>query len=323
MKKIGILALIILALFVTCLPSAFAQGEFNAASQPSSGSEESSQNNLPPSEYIIQPEDAMKITVINEEKLSAEQIVDPNGYINLPQIGEIYAAGLSQQELIGKIKQALKKYLVDPKVQITMIQFRRPKVFVLGQVNRPGVYDVKPGDRIMEAIAQAASFNQETAYLENAKLTHKGSDEQITIDLDKIINKGDMTQNLELQDGDSIFIPENTLNKYLVVGEVLRPSVYRFRENTTVLDAITTAGGPTQRGDLKSTFVLRGDQNNPQRIKVDLKKLTKSADMTQNVLLQPGDVVYLAETSKPDWNKVSGIVSAIVNSSYLFRMWGL
>jgi polysaccharide export outer membrane protein len=82
------------------------------------------------------------------------------------------------------------------------------------------------------------------------------------------------------------------------------------------------AGGPTERGAIKGTCIIRGtDQKNSQRIKVNIDKLIKSGDLSQNVMLQPGDVVYVPETSKPDWSKISSIVGAIVNSSYLLRIW--
>ncbi len=132
-----------------------------------------------------------------------------------------------------------------------------------------------------------------------------------------------MSQNLVLEDGDTIYLPEDTTNKYFVLGEVLRPTVYRLKTDVTLIDAISMAGGPTQRASLKSTYVIRGDPENPERIKVDVGKLLKSGDLSQNVEIEPGDVVYVPETSKPDWNKVASVISVIVNSSYLARIWGL
>jgi hypothetical protein len=72
--------------------------------------------------------------------------------------------------------------------------------------------------------------------------------------------------------------------------------------------------------------VIRGgiDPSKPsERIKLDLGKFIGKADLTQNIKLEPGDVVYVPETTKPDWSKVSQIISALFNSSYLFRMLGL
>ena len=348
MKRI-VPILLSLLLFATCLAISAAQTQPDAdASSPAPASEastppaepapapeaspspvEPTPANTPgvmpqplPEEYKLQPEDIVRMQVYGEPELTVEQIVNPSGYVTIPLVGQIYAQGLCQAELAELIKAGLSKYLVEPKVQLTLNHVSEPKVFVLGQVNRPGPIVFKFGQRIMEAVAGAGSFT-EAAYLEAATLTHVGSQESIPVNLRKLFFDGDMSQNLSLKDGDTIFIPEDTKNKYFVLGEVMRPMMYRLKTNVTVIDAITTAGGPTPRGSLKNMYIIRGDPKSPQRIKVDIGKLVKSADLSQNLLLQPGDVIYVAESSKPDWSKIGNILSVIVNSSYLFRSFGL
>jgi polysaccharide biosynthesis/export protein len=276
----------------------------------------------PPAGYRLQKEDVIRISVRGEPDLSAEVVVDPSGQIFMPQVGLITAEGLTQEDLADRISLGLKKILVSPKVQLQLVQFRKPKVYVLGHVNRPGPFDFKPGDKVMEAIAQAGSF-AENADLSAAKLTRAGADTQIPIDLDKLFYKGDLSQNLDLKDGDTIYIPEGTTQRYFVMGEVMRQGQYPLKKSFTVMDAISNAGGPTERASLKNTYVLRGDLANPQRIKVDLQKFTKKADMSQNIELQPGDVVMVSETSKPNWDKIARVLSSVVSTSYLFRIWGL
>lgn len=276
-----------------------------------------------PAVYSLQTEDVLKITVRNEPDFSAEQVVDPSGNINMPQLGQIHAEGLTQQELTDKIAAGLTTWVKEPKVQITISQFRRPKISVTGYVNRPGVQEFKPGDRIMDAIAGAGSFS-ETAYPKGSTITHKGSDKPVQIDLDKLFRGTDMTLNYQLQDGDSVYVPED-LGKYYVLGEVIRPGMFRLKDKVSVIEAISTAGGPSERGSLKTTYIIRGDPKTqtPQRIKVDVDKITKKGDLTQNLELQTGDVVYVAESTKPNWGKIAGVLSTVVNSSYLFRLWGL
>lgn len=302
-----------------------ANGDAKASAEAAPTPTTISQPNLPvspPPEYKIQPEDAFRMSVWGEPDLAIEQVVDPNGYVNIPQVGPIHAEGLTVQELLTKITEGLSKILREPRVQITMLNYRKPKVYVLGQVNRPGLHEIKFGDRVMEAIAQAGSFT-DMAYLEGATITHQATNESAPLDLKALFYGGDMSKNVVLQDGDTIYIPEDTVNKYYVLGEVMRPGMFRLKDNVTVVDAITNAGGPTQRGSIKATCIIRGNPENPQRIKIDITKLVKGSDLSQNVPLQPGDVVYVPETSKPDWNKIAGIVSAVVNSSYLLKIWGL
>ena len=344
MRRIEIALLLSLALVAACPAMSTAQGQPDTASTPSqevnsaqpepvsdqpdtastSSQETSSAQPEPVSQaYRLQREDIMRISVLGEPELQVEQMVDPQGYIGVPLlVGSLHVEGLTQGELITKIEEGLATYLVEPKVQITLIRVRNPKVYVLGQVTRPGLHEFRLGDRVMEAIAQAGSF-METADLKGSKLTHKDSKEAIPLDLYKLFYEGDMSQNLVLEDGDTIYLPEDTRNKYFVLGEVLRPTVYRLKTDVTLIDAISMAGGPTQRASLKNTYVVRGDPKNPERIKVDMAKLLKSGDLSENIEIRPGDVVYVPETSKPDWSKVANIISVVVNSSYLARMWGM
>ena len=332
MKRI-VLILLSLSLFVACpiLSMAQTQPDANPAgptpppevsTPPAQPAATAQRLPTPPEGYKLQPDDAIRMQVFGEPDLTVEQVVNPGGYVTIPLIGQIYAKDLTQAELTEVIKKGLSKYLVEPKVQLTLSQIRMARIFVLGQVNRPGPVEYKSGQRIMEAVAGAGSFT-DAASLETAMLTHRGSPDSVPVDLRKLFFDGDMTQNLSLQDGDTIFIPEDTKNKYFVLGEVIRPMMYHLKTDVTVMDAITTAGGPTPRGSLKNTYIIRGDPRKPQRIKLDLGELVKNADVSQNMLLQPGDVVYVAESSKPDWSRIGNILSIVVNSSYLFRYWGL
>ncbi len=322
MRRVGIVAILSVGLLIAVAPTTVANDQPNPASEPEIQTEASAQAEGPPSQYRLQTEDVLRITVWGEPNLTAEHMVDPQGNINMSLLGQVHVEGLTHNELIERLKEGLSEYLVDPKVQVTLGRFRSPKVHVLGQVHRPGLHEIKLGDKVMEAIAQAGSFT-EAAYLEKATLTRKGSEEPISLNLRKLFYDNDMSKNLELKDGDTIYIPKDTTNKYYVLGQVLRPGMYRLEEDVTVIDAITNAGGPTPRGILKGTVVIRGDLKDAQRIKVDVGKLIKKADLKQNIKLEPGDVVYVPETSKPDWSKIAGVVSAVVNSAYLFRIIGL
>ena len=319
MRRVGVSVLAFLLLFVVCIAGVAQDKPAQIPAAPPTTEPAGPQ--VPPPEYKLQPEDVMRMSVWGEPDLTAEVTVDPKGYVNIPLIGQVQVEGLTQKDLTDEIAKGLSKYLVEPKVQITMTRFRMPKVYVLGQVGRPGLHEIKFGDRVMEVIALAGSFT-DAAYLEGATLTH-ASNESVPLNLRMLFYGGDMSRNLILADGDTIYIPEDTQNWYYVLGAVMRPGRYRLKENISVMDAISEAAGPTQRGNLRGTRIARGNLNNPQQIKVDVSKLIKSADLTQNLKLQPGDVVYVPETSKPDWSKIGGLISTIVNSSYLLRSWGL
>ncbi len=303
---------------VSTQPDAPAQ----AAPVPETPPGTSSKSAAPPEDYVIQTEDIIRMSVVGEPDLVIEQIVDPKGDINIPLLGTIHAAGLTRKQLTDQVTAGLTKYLVDPSVQLTLSQFRRPKVYVMGMVNRPGMLEFRAGDKIMEAMAMAGSYTQD-AYLQGATLTHRGGNEGTRLDLHKLLIENDLSQNVPLQDGDTIYVPENIKNRYFVLGEIGRPGRFDLKDNVTVMDAITNAGGLSPRASAKDIYIIRGDIKKPQKIKVDITRYLKHADITQNIALYAGDVVYVPESNKLDWTKVQGIISTVVNSSYLFRMWGL
>jgi polysaccharide biosynthesis/export protein len=278
-----------------------------------------------PEDYRITAEDVIQIDVWGEPDLSKIQVqVTPDGMITVPFVGSIKAEGYTQQELIDKIAKGYvdADILVDPKVSIRLMVMHRPKVYVLGRVNRPGVVEFKDGDTIMEAIAQAGSY-REDALLTRASLTKKDSNlPPVELDLKALFLEGDLSQNRKLENGDTIHIPEDTLNKYYVLGEVMRPSMYALRDNTTVLSAVMAAGGPTPRGKMRGTVLIRGSAENPEKIPVDIAKLVDSGDVSQDIELKPGDVVYVPETNKPDWSKISSFLNALISVGYL-RRYGL
>jgi polysaccharide biosynthesis/export protein len=266
-------------------------------------------------DYTIAAEDILVMNVWGEPQLSQIRlVVGPDGNVTVPVVGPVKAEGLTPEQLASKIAEGLilKKWLKSPQVQILLQEIHKPTVSVLGSVNRPGSFEFKDGDTVTHAIASAGSY-LDTAGLAKSTITHK--DGQVDhVDLYKLYFKGDLTQNIPLRKGDTIYIPEDTLRRIYVMGEVQKPGMYQLKENMTALSAINLAGGPIpERGKLKATVVVRGDPNNPERVKVDISKMISTGDLRQDVALQPGDVVYVPKTSKISIQDVGGILSILGN----------
>ena len=273
------------------------------------------------SDYRLQEEDILRLDVFGEPDLTNQQIqVTPDGKINVAFIGELQAAGLTQSELVKAIAKKLEDagILINPRIQLSILSLHKPTVRILGQVQRPGEVEFKEGETLLDVLSKAGSFT-DNAMLEKATLTHKGSDAPITVNLRKMLNEGDLSQNLEVKKSDTIYIPpEDYQNKIYVLGLVNRPGIYSLKEDTSVLSAISLAGGPQERGAMRSTVVVRG--NPPQRVPCNIARLIDKGDFTQDVKLQAGDVAIVPETKKPDLNKISQFISTVLNLSYLRRV---
>ena len=275
--------------------------------------------------YRIVEEDILRMDVWGEPQLSNMQMqVTPDGKINVPYLGTIQAAGLTQAELTASIVRTLEEMelVANADVQITILSLHQPTARVLGEVNRAGAIVFKDGDTVIDAVAQAGSYTG-NAMLESASLTRKNAEKPIPINLKRMFDDGDLSQNYVLQNGDTIYIPpEDYNNKIYVLGQVYRPGIYDLKDNTTVLTAISMANGATERGALKNTVVIRGNPSKPERVSCNLTKLFEKADMSQDVTLQPGDVVIVPETRRPNWPEISSILSTIMNITYI-RRYGL
>ena len=278
-------------------------------------------------DYRIQRDDVLQITVVEDPTLSRETVVAQDGTINLPVVGTITVRGMTTGELAEKIRTALieAQYLRDPHVSISLKVINRPRVAVLGMVQRPGTYDFKEGETVMHAVSMAGSFDPDRARLQDAVLRRKrpdGSEETIPLDLEKLFFKGDLSQNYRLEPDDVIFIPEDVVNRIYVLGRVARPGLYPWKSRTTVLEAINRAGGQHEKGTLSRVYIIRPNASapdKPQRIEVNLLKLIDKGDTSQDIALLPGDTVYVPEVKKPDWNQIYSIVATIALTRNIIR----
>ncbi len=260
--------------------------------------------------YRIQPEDVLGIR-IDPVNITHEVSVARDGLISVPYIGTVRAAGLT----ISELEQAIANRFIqldllrNPRVSVSIRYLHRPKVSVLGMVNRPGSFEFKDGDRVLDALSLAGNYIPERAKLEEAWL-QRIDGTVIPLNLRRLLEQGDLSLNYPLQDGDTIFIPEDVLNRYFVGGSVKRPGLYTWRPGLTVLDALGQAAWETERGALSQTFVIRQKPDGTtERIKVDMIKLLRNADMSQNVALQPGDVVFVSETRTPNFDEIYRVLS--------------
>ena len=262
--------------------------------------------------YRLQPEDLIRVFVVGEPELSVPQaLISRDGKVSVPIIGEIHAAGLTTTELEQLIARRFRELdiLREPRISVGILQFHRPRVSVLGFVLRPGTFEFKEGDRISDALALGGGPNYERARLEEAWL-QRADGTKIQLNLYRLLFEGDTSLNIPIEDGDVIYIPEETLNRYFVGGQVKRPGLYTWRPGLTVLDALSQAAWETERARLSQTFVVRQKPDGTEeRIRVDLVRLLNKGDMKQNIELQPGDVVYVSETNTPNYDQIYRILS--------------
>ncbi|MGB9716430.1 MAG: polysaccharide biosynthesis/export family protein [Thermodesulfovibrionales bacterium] len=171
------------------------------------------QQQIPPieiSEYILGFGDELEISVFRHDDLSKTVRILPDGKIYYPLVGEIKAEGLSVSQLRDKLKEGLLKYYVEPQVSVIVTSISSQKVFVLGEVNKPGAFLLDRPKTVIEAISEAEGFTQD-AKIKNVLLIRGGASnpnpDYTVLDLNKTLKERDMTQNAPLRQGDIIYVP--------------------------------------------------------------------------------------------------------------------
>jgi polysaccharide export outer membrane protein len=250
-------------------------------------------------DYVIGPRDVLKITVWGHQDLSQNYNVSAEGTIVFPLIGEVRAAGLTEGQLGHRLAEMLEKdYLVNPQVLVSVAEYRSKKVLVLGEAERPGSYPLTGETRILEVISLAGGFGktagkqlvllrpQERVASAGQVLPAGTTMRRLNIDR---IQAGDTAENIAVEDGDTIFIPK--ANAFFVLGEVTKAGTYALEKETSILEAISIAGGFTQRAAPAGTKVIRKLPDGRQEtIPVDM---SGAVPAKRDFMLQDGDSILV------------------------------
>ncbi|HDH53319.1 MAG TPA: hypothetical protein ENH24_02415 [Nitrospirae bacterium] len=176
-------------------------------------------------DYAIDVGDVLYISVWQEDDLSQEVIVRPDGKISFPLAGDVPAFCLTFDQLREELSKRLKEYIRDPIVSISLRKMGGKKIIVLGEVGSPGVHAVRGRRTILEAIARAGGFTQHA--VPSSVILIKGGlrrPEGIRLDLSSAIKKTDMTQNVALQSEDIVYVPKKFIaDVNYFVNQILGP----------------------------------------------------------------------------------------------------
>lgn len=162
----------------------------------------------PPAEYVIGPEDVLAIVYWRESDLSGEVTVRSDGKISLPLLNDVEAAGLTPTQLRDRLIEASKRYVADPNVSVVVRQMNSRKVFITGEVARPGPYPLTGRTTVLQLIALAGGL-LEYADTKNIVIVRTGTDrpQSYRFNYRDVASLKNLSQNIELQPGDTVVVP--------------------------------------------------------------------------------------------------------------------
>jgi protein involved in polysaccharide export with SLBB domain len=198
--------LMIAGLTFLCMQSLAAQSISKAVGNPDVNSD-----------YQIHKGDKLSIKFLYQPELSdAAVVVRPDGKISLPMVDEIKVEGLTAQQLKKLLEKSYREILLDPEINVSIVEFVPQRFFVGGQVFKPGSYDIRAGQTVLQAIILAGGFTPDAhrKYVLHARQIGNKELKVTAIDVTKILQAGDRKEETLLQDGDYIFIPNSKLSKF-------------------------------------------------------------------------------------------------------------
>ncbi|OHB71725.1 MAG: hypothetical protein A2W23_06955 [Planctomycetes bacterium RBG_16_43_13] len=180
--------------------------------------------------FIIVPGDELSISVYRNEELNRRILIPPDGLIFFPLVGEIDVVNMSPGQIRKIITDGLSEYIVDPQVSVDPVVIRSQKIFVLGEVNRPGVFFIEGQMALIEALSKAGGFTKDAK--SDKVLLIRGdmaAPELQTFDVKSTLKRGDLTQNLYLQRGDILYVPPTYVSNvdrfFKHLESIIRPVV--------------------------------------------------------------------------------------------------
>lgn len=287
-------------------------------------------------QYLVGPRDILNITVWEHPELTipagefrsaetAGNVVGEDGTFFYPYAGIVTAAGRTVEEIRAELTEKLSKYIEQIQLDVRVTSYRSQRVYVVGEVNQPGIQLVKDIPlTVLEAINSAGGVKADTADQRNVTLTRDGK--TYSINLLSLYEGGDITQNIMLKHGDVLNVADNNFNKIFVLGETTiggsnsarSRSLFMNKGRMTLAEALSDAGGVNQdTSDAARIFVFRSGVNKPEIFHLDAKS-PDALLLADRFPLQPHDVVYVDRAEGIRWNQIIAQIQPTITLLNIF-----
>jgi len=287
-----------------------------------------------PSAYVLGPSDVITIQALDVEEISNKPIwIDTGGFINLPLVGRLKAAGLTLQELEAQLNARLKPLVKAPQVVVAISEFRSQPVSILGLVTTPGVLQVQGRKTLLEVLSLAGGLRPEAGA--GAKITRRldygeiplpgattdasGQFSVADLQLKALMEGKSPEQNILVRPHDVISVPKADI--LYVIGEVKKSGgfVLSDRRRTTVIEALALAEGLLPLANRKKAEILRLEPGKDERSKIEVKLDKILSGKEKDIALQPEDILIISPSAaKGITRKVGETALSIITSRAIY-----
>lgn len=271
-------------------------------------------------DYRLGAGDQIQIYAMDVTEINRKYVIGPDGKITLPGVGVVDLNGETRESAAKKIENLLKPLYLSPTISIIVEEYNNNRVFVLGEVRKPGQYNFPGRPLLLSALARGEGLTDKADMRGCTVLRGKGT--VIEIDLYDLLRKGDRTLNIPLLPEDTVYVKADDENTFYVLGEVNHPGVFPRGKQVDVVRAVAMAGGETKDANLKTVRLVRREKGIPPKVfEVNVSGFLEGK-VANIPVLQSGDIVYVGRSDMAKFNYVVSQISPSLNTILLgATMW--
>ena len=243
--------------------------------------------------YVVGPQDVLTVALFDQPELGGKYTVEADGTFTFPLIGRVRVGGMTLRALETELRRLLADgFFKNPQVSVSVEQYRSQRVFVVGEIRSPGPYPLTGDMTLIEALARAGSMTPDAGgevlivrlragaktdapVLPDGDAGAEEGTEVMRVDV-KELQSGRLSRNVQLRDNDTIFVPRAEL--VYIFGQVKNPGSYSLQKGMTVLQALSLAGGITDRGAEGRVRIERVVKGSRTEVKVKLEEPVRPGD---------------------------------------------
>lgn len=266
---------------------------------------------------MLYPGDVVTL-VLNSAEQSEQGglVVDERGVIHVPLAGDVEVGGLPLSQAERRLEEALRQFDRTVRVNVLVTEAGGHMATVHGAVTNPGRFEVVPGMRVADLLAAAGgpARSEEDAIgfsgadLGAARLVRDGEALPVSMNL---AMAGELRHNVRVRPGDTLYIPPDLNRVVSVLGQVDSSQIMPHRPGMRLTQALAMAGGVTRDGNWGDVRVIRGDSEHPRVYRASVADIVDGND--PDVVLAPGDIVYVASAGHADLRDVMNSISTFVS----------
>lgn len=252
--------------------------------------------------FRLGPGDVLDIELLGAGDGPQRTFVGPDGKVYFHLLSGQQVWGLTLAETQRLLESGLTRFINQPRISITLREVHSRRVWVLGRVSTPGLYELSQPMTVIEAISKAGGLftsrmsgsTEELADLHHSFLIRHGA--LVPVDFNGLIRGGDTSQNVYLEADDFIYLPSSLGSEVYVMGAVYQPRAVAFKDQVTLMTALAHCRGFIKGAKMNKVVIVRGSLREPEIAIVDAEAILNG--QRADVLLKPKDLVYVPESSR-------------------------